>query len=127
VVHPFIEAEFAKSTVRALARFMGLGDLADLPSQPCLSSRIETALELSEADLAFVDALEQEAADLLPAMTTIRCRITRDGVVLELGSVVGIQRDELIGRATDVCRHSGRRFVGIKDYVRGSAFVRALR
>ena len=127
VVHPFIEAQFAKSDVRALARFMGLEDLAELPAQPCLSSRIQTALELSEADLAFVDAMEQEAADLLPPTTTVRCRITRDGVVLELGSVGGIQKHALTGRATDMCRHAGRRFVGIKDYVRGSAFVRALR
>ena len=79
---------------------MGLEDLADLPAQPCLSSRIQTALELSEADLAFVDAMEQEAADLLPPTTTIRCRITRDGVVLELGSVGGIQK---------ACAHRPRR------------------
>jgi uncharacterized protein len=82
---------------------------------------------VSEADLAFVDAMEQEAADLLPPKTTIRCRITRDGVVLELGSAGGIRKDALIGRAADMCAHAGRRFVGIKDYVRGSAFVRALR
>ena len=127
VVHPFIEAEFAKSAVRGLARYMGLEDLAELPAQPCLSSRIHTAIELSEADLAFVDAMEQETADLLPPATTVRCRITHDGVVLELGSVGRIHKEALTGRAADMCRRAGRRFVGVKDYVRGSAFLRAQR
>jgi uncharacterized protein len=127
VVHPFIEAEFAKSTVRELARFMGLEDLADLPAQPCLSSRIQTALEVRETDLAFVDAVEREAADLLPPMTTIRCRITREGVVLELGFVDGAEKDALIGRVVGMCRDAGRHFVGVKGYVRGSAFMRSLR
>ncbi len=126
-VHPFIEAGFAKSAVRALARFMVLGDLAELPAQPCLSSRIQTAIEVREADLAFVDAVEQEVGELLPPATTIRCRITRDGVVLELGPVAMEAKDVLERRVAERCRGVGMTFVGIKDYERGSAFVRALR
>ena len=63
VVHPFVEAGFSKSAVRWLARLMMLEDLADLPAQPCLSSRIETAIEVREEDLAFIDAAEREAGD----------------------------------------------------------------
>jgi uncharacterized protein len=126
VVHPFIEAGFAKSAVRALARSMALEDLAELPAQPCLSSRIQTAIEVRETDLAFVDAVEQEAGRLLPPSTTIRCRITRDGVVLELGPVGAAAKDALEARIATMCRDAGMRLVGIRNYVRGSAFVRAL-
>ncbi len=126
VVHPFIEAGFAKSAVRSLARAMALEDLADLPAQPCLSSRIQTAIAVRETDLAFIDAVEQEAAGLLPASATIRCRITREGVVLELGPVEPTARNALERRTAEMCRSAGMAFVGIKDYVRGSAFVRAL-
>jgi pyridinium-3,5-biscarboxylic acid mononucleotide sulfurtransferase len=127
VVHPFIEAAFPKSAVRALARRMGLEDLAELPAQPCLSSRIQTALEVREADLAFVDAVELAAVALVPAGTTIRCRITRDGAVLEVGAVDDAAKEQLSHRVSGMCAEAGMRFAGVKDYVRGSAFVRALR
>jgi uncharacterized protein len=126
VVHPFIEARFPKSAVRALARFMALDDLAELPAQPCLSSRIQTAIAVRETDLAFVDAVEQAAGESLPASTTIRCRITREGVVLELGPIDAAARAALERRVAGMCRQAAMPFVGIKDYVRGSAFVRAL-
>jgi uncharacterized protein len=127
VVHPFIEAGFAKSAVRALARFMALEDLAELPAQPCLSSRIQTAIAVRETDLAFVEAVEQAAAESLPPATTIRCRITREGVVLELGPIEVAAKDALARRVAGMCRDAGMQFVGVKDYVRGSAFVRAAR
>jgi len=127
VVHPFIEAGFAKSAVRALARSMALEDLAELPAQPCLSSRIQTAIEVRPTDLAFVDAVEQAAAESLLPATTIRCRITRDGVVLELGPADATAREALQRRVAAMCRDAGMNFVGVKDYVRGSAFVQAAR
>jgi uncharacterized protein len=127
VVHPFIEAGFAKSAVRALAHFMALEDLAELPAQPCLSSRIQTAIAVRETDLAFVDAVEQAAAESLPPATTIRCRITRAGVVLELGPASAAAKDALERRVAGMCGQAGMRFAGMKDYVRGSAFVRAAR
>ncbi len=122
VVHPFIEAGLTKSAVRALARAMGLDDLAELPAQPCLSSRVQTAIAIDADDLAFIDATEQVAARLLPPGATIRCRITRDGVVLELGDpdATGM----LAAHVARLCRDSGRHFAGIRPYARGSAFVR---
>jgi pyridinium-3,5-biscarboxylic acid mononucleotide sulfurtransferase len=124
VVHPFIEAGLAKSAVRALARAMNLDDLADLPAQPCLSSRIETAIAVREDDLAFVETVERHAGAMLPAATTVRCRITRAGVVLELGPVGAAERNGLEARVATLCREAGRPFMGLKDYVRGSAFLR---
>lgn len=125
VVHPFIEAGFAKSAVRALARFLRLGDLAELPAQPCLSSRIQTAIAVRESDLAFVDAVERVAGKSLPPATTIRCRITSEGVVLELGPIDAAAKAVLERRIGKMCGQAAMHFAGIKDYVRGSAFVRA--
>ena len=127
VVHPFIEVGFAKSAVRALAHSLALEDLAELPAQPCLSSRIQTAIEVRAPDLAFVDAVEQAAAELLSPATTIRCRITREGVVLELGPAGAAAKDTLARHVAAMCRDAGMTFAGVKDYVRGSAFVQALR
>ena len=44
VRHPYVEAEIDKAGVRALARHLGLGALAELPAAPCLSSRVETGI-----------------------------------------------------------------------------------
>ena len=44
VIHPFVEAHIDKAAIRELARAMGLEDIADLPAQPCLASRVETGL-----------------------------------------------------------------------------------
>ncbi len=54
VRHPFVEAAIDKRTVRALALELGLGALSDLPSAPCLSSRIETGIRIEAAVLAMV-------------------------------------------------------------------------
>ena len=50
VRHPYVEAGVGKEGVRALARALGLGDLAELPASPCLSSRIETLMAIDPRD-----------------------------------------------------------------------------
>jgi uncharacterized protein len=40
VRHPFVEAGIDKPAIRRIAARIGLGDIADLPAAPCLSSRI---------------------------------------------------------------------------------------
>jgi len=83
VRHPFVEAEIDKRTVRALAAELGLGALAELPSAPCLSSRIETGIRIEAPVLAMVHAAETlVAARLSPR--TVRCRVRANGVVIEL-------------------------------------------
>ncbi|MBN2751722.1 MAG: hypothetical protein JXQ84_03340, partial [Rhodospirillaceae bacterium] len=59
VVHPYVEAGIDKETIRSLARRKGLRDLAKLPAQPCLASRVETGITITEDDLTFVDRLEE--------------------------------------------------------------------
>lgn len=124
VVHPFVEAAFPKQAVRALAHEMALEDLAELPAQPCLSSRIETAITVDPDDLAFIDAAEQAVQAFLPEDATVRCRITRGGVALQLGTPDRAQRQQAASIVGAMCARTGRHFVGVGAYVRGSAFLR---
>ncbi|NLH80929.1 MAG: adenine nucleotide alpha hydrolase [Phyllobacteriaceae bacterium] len=130
VVHPFIEAGLDKAAVRAIARLQGLDEIADLPAQPCLASRVETGIRIEADDLAFVDRVERdlrgrieaEAKPDLRQAATVRCRITRDGVAVEIG---GVDTDfaEVAATVAALCRAEGRRFVGLRPYRRGSAFL----
>ena len=83
VRHPFVEAQIDKQAVRALARSLELGELAELPASPCLSSRIETGIAIDPEVLARVHQAEQLTSHLLPS-STVRCRVRAQGVVVEL-------------------------------------------
>jgi uncharacterized protein len=83
VRHPFVEAAMSKQRVRALASHLGLGEVAELPSSPCLSSRIETGIAIDPAMLACVHAAEKLVTARL-APETVRCRVRAKGVVIEL-------------------------------------------
>jgi pyridinium-3,5-biscarboxylic acid mononucleotide sulfurtransferase len=85
VRHPFVEAEVDKETVRAIARHLQLDDLAELPAAPCLSSRVETGLRIEGDQLTLIDAVEKFVARRLGA-GTVRCRIRRKEVIIELGA-----------------------------------------
>jgi len=83
VRHPFVEAAMTKQQVRALARELGLVQVADLPSSPCLSSRVETGIAIDPAALAAIHAAEGLLARAL-GPKTVRCRVRGSGVVVEL-------------------------------------------
>jgi pyridinium-3,5-biscarboxylic acid mononucleotide sulfurtransferase len=83
VRHPYIEAQIGKQTVRAIARDLGLQDIAELPASPCLSSRVETGIRIEEATLAFIHAVERQIqTELSPR--TVRCRVRAGALVVEL-------------------------------------------
>lgn len=87
VRHPFVEAQFSKAMVRALARQLGLQEIAELPASPCLSSRIETGLSIDADILEFVHDIENTIALRLgapDAQRALRCRVRSTGVVIEL-------------------------------------------
>ncbi|MGI4950576.1 MAG: asparagine synthase-related protein [Janthinobacterium lividum] len=88
VRHPFVEAGYSKAAVRALARELGLGAIAELPAAPCLSSRIETGIPVEPDVLRFVHGVERLVGDRLGAGTgarrAVRCRVRAGGVVVEL-------------------------------------------
>jgi pyridinium-3,5-biscarboxylic acid mononucleotide sulfurtransferase len=128
VRHPFVEAGIAKAEVRALARTLGLDDLAELPAAPCLSSRIETGIVIDAGDLALVEGIEERLRMALgPA--DLRCRITANGVRLELdeGALATLRSEEGTPARDAVERaiaEAGRPFLGYAPYRRGSAFLR---
>jgi pyridinium-3,5-biscarboxylic acid mononucleotide sulfurtransferase len=124
VVHPFVEAGIGKSDIRLLARSHGLVDLAELPAQPCLASRVETGIRIEADDLTFIDAVERKIREYVPVQANIRCRLVRRGVVLEIGGQGECDLAVLAERASSICRDAGRDFVGVKPYLRGSAFLR---
>lgn len=109
VRHPFVEAGASKRAVRALARRLGLGDLADLPAAPCLASRVETGLPIEENTLGAIHAAERLVAEALAggdgvtAPTAVRCRVRAAGLVIELDAAsletLGADRQETLRRA----------------------------
>ena len=130
VRHPYLEAGIDKKSVRALARDLGLGGLAELPSSPCLSSRVETSIAIDPQVLKAIHDVEAIVGQrLMPK--TVRCRIRRNGVVIELDpeSLAGIgsaQRRALSSTITGLLPSSlfGKP-IGFEPYRNGSAFVGA--
>ena len=123
VVHPFVEAGLRKAAVREIARTLGLEDIAELPAQPCLASRVETGLIIEPAALKFADEIEEEVRRHLPG-ADIRCRITHDGVRLEASAPPS---QDVIAAIAKRCTSTGRTWLGIADYRRGSAFRHEVR
>jgi uncharacterized protein len=122
VVHPYIEAGMDKAAVRALARRLGLDEVAELPAQPCLASRVETGIAIDPDDLAFIDLMETRLAALAPAGMALRCRVTHAGITIEAGSAAA-DAAPLADLAAALCRAHGRRLVGVGPYRRGAMFV----
>jgi len=88
VRHPYVEAGLDKAMVRALARDLGLGAVAELPAAPCLSSRVETGIRIEPETLAFIHAVEGLVSRSLEAESgprrAVRCRVRAAGIVVEL-------------------------------------------
>jgi uncharacterized protein len=119
VRHPFVEAGMEKSAVRALARSFDLGDISELPAQPCLSSRVETGIAISAADLAFVARMERALAPHVAVGTDLRCRVTHAGIVVEAAAT-----DETMRQiAATLCDAEQRLFLGFRPYRRGAALL----
>lgn len=129
VRHPFVEARIDKSGVRAIARGLGLEDLAELPAAPCLSSRIETGVRIRASMLAFVDRAERAIRRSL-APSVVRARVREDGIEIELDSDslsrLGPEaRAKLARRVGAMAAEEGvARPVRFAPYRRGSAFLR---
>jgi uncharacterized protein len=129
VRHPFVEARITKVQVRELARSLGLGDIAELPSAPCLSSRVETGLRIEANALAFIDAVETDLRrSLLPQ--TVRCRIRHRGVTIELDEAafnrLGAEDRRMWQERIAARAHEGgiAGEVDFETYRQGSAFLR---
>jgi uncharacterized protein len=129
VRHPYVETRIDKAMVRAIARAFDLGDMADLPASPCLSSRIETGIAVDAPTLSLVHAVEKFVGRNLQTKT-VRCRVRSSGLVIELDGpaferVAREQNDLLLEELGRLC--AARGFPGtprFERYAMGSAFLR---
>lgn len=126
VVHPLIDAGIDKAMVRVIARYFGLEEVAELPAQPCLSSRIETGISIDADDLSFVHKVEKQLIGILGS-GDVRCRITAYGVRVEVDDC--LQRTDAgnwtraQAEVASLIEESGRTLAGFSPYQRGSAFL----
>jgi uncharacterized protein len=123
--HPFIDAGVGKATIRALARELGLGDLAELPASPCLSSRVETGIPIVAPMLGRIDAAESAIRERIEARA-LRCRVRARGVVIEidapsLAALTAAQREEVSRAVAEVFGMDGA--PSLEAYRNGSAFL----
>ena len=132
VRHPFVEARINKQGVRAISRYLGLGDVAELPASPCLSSRIETGIAIDPVMLECVHQSERLVdRELTP--NTVRCRVRARGVVIELdeaslASLAGESRAALTNRVRALFEQAGFAFdVTFAPYRVGSAFLHSVK
>ncbi|MDP9012142.1 MAG: adenine nucleotide alpha hydrolase [Pseudomonadota bacterium] len=129
VRHPFIEAGLTKHAVRELARDLALGEVAELPAAPCLSSRVETGIRIEAASLAFIHDVERAvAARIRPA--TVRCRIRAAAVVVELdpGTLARLSAAEARSLSSLIGAQPHRPAdlpIRFEEYRNGSAFLTA--
>ena len=130
VRHPFVEVGITKAMVRAIARDLDLPEIAALPAAPCLSSRVESGIRIEAPLLRAVHAAERLiAADLSPR--TVRCRVRREGVVIELdeaslGLLDQTRADALRRALEDVLAPVGpSSSITFAPYRTGSAFLTA--
>ena len=132
VRHPYVEAGLDKAAVRQLARDLGLATIAELPSAPCLSSRIETGLRVEPETLQFVHKVEKLVAEHVPSTAAgraVRCRIRASGIVVELdaaslAALSGSDRDGLGATILDAAPATvAPRDVSFAPYRTGSAFL----
>ena len=111
--------------MRALARHLGLPELAALPASPCLASRIETGIRIEAADLELVDGIESWLRRTIEPRT-VRCRVRAEGLVIELDGqafAALADRQGLIERLRQRFRLPAERTLRLTTYQRGSAFV----
>ena len=129
VRHPYVECGIGKAAVRSIAAGLGLHDLAELPAAPCLSSRVETGIAIDPEVLKAVDACERLVRDATGA-ATVRCRIRRHAVVIELDDAAlsaldGGRRAVLAGEVGECMAAAGvSRMLRFEPYRMGSAFLR---
>ena len=132
VIHPFAKWGVNKAMIRAIALELGLGELAKLPSSPCLSSRIETVIPIEVSTLQLVHRVENLMHQSLKA-SVVRCRIRAKSVSVELDddslnflmakdqSIVRNDLKNSIRKMLD--EHHSNKGIEFVPYITGSAFI----
>lgn len=128
VVHPFVEANIDKIQLRNIAASLEIAEIADIAAQPCLASRVETAIPIRRTDLLWIDRIEtlvrSEFGD-----GDLRCRLRKNGVWLEvapeiLESIKQRPDSTAFQQLVSWIDAWGHEFRGIRNYEKGSTFIR---
>jgi len=128
VRHPYVELGIDKRTVRAIARALGLGELAELPASPCPSSRVETGIAIAPETLARIHAAERAVNARLSA-AAVRCRVRSAGVVVEIEAqaLAGLDaagREAIAAAVREIFTPGGAGpLPALEPYRNGSAFL----
>lgn len=127
VRHPYVEARMSKVAVRALARALGLTEVAELPASPCLSSRVESGIRIEAVTLGFIHGVERLLANELRPQT-VRCRVRATAIAVELDretlrslSAQELDRIEHLVRSRTGC--PAHLPIRVEPYRNGSAFL----
>ena len=125
VRHPYVETGMTKSDVRELARQLGLGSIAELPSSPCLASRVETGISIQSETLSIIDRTETWLRQQWP-VATIRCRMRKTGWVIELDeqTLAILDQHALEAELRAAIPQFAKEDIEFASYKRGSAFIR---
>ena len=105
-------------------------ELAELPAQPCLSSRIKTGLRIEEHLLPLINRVEHDLSLLFRGFD-VRCRVELNSIRVEISqtafeSLSQYKRDKIHKIVQEILAETkvlNITEVSIAPYVRGSAFV----
>lgn len=128
VRQPYVELKIDKTMIRKMVAHLQLNDLKDIPASPCLSSRIETGIEIHPDYLQAVDHVENFVRSELKT-DLVRFRIRNDKVELELepflfNQLSDHQKDSLVNKIKLIITPLAiSHNVQISTYKKGSAFI----
>jgi len=109
---PLAEANLSKSNIRQLSRELGL-PTADLPSSPCLVSRIAYGLEVTEQRLKQID----EAEDFLRSLGFVELRVRHHDTIARIEvnpqDIIKVTTEPLRSRIVDKMKSLGFKFVTV--------------
>jgi len=126
VCHPFILAKIGKKIIRKLAFDLGLGDLSELPSSPCLASRVETGIAITPILLNKIDNVERYIKQIF-TNADIRCRWMTDNLIIQfnnprLNQINNYQKKLIRDKANEIFKIANSK-IKFKEYKKGSAFI----
>lgn len=128
VHHPFVSAGIGKEDIRQICRDLGL-PIAELPSSPCLASRLFTGTKVTSPRVRAIDRAEALIRQKT-GIHVVRCRLREDLMFVEVeeGDRAKIT-SEVLAAAGDVARNENPQLVSVtldpEPYRPGRAFIGA--
>ncbi len=126
VDHPFILAKIGKKTIRKLAFDLGLGELSELPSSPCLASRVETGIPITPILLNKIGKIERYIKTLF-INADIRCRWMNENMIIQFNypnlNQITISQKKLIEDKVIEIFNINNSKIKFGEYQKGSAFI----